>query len=220
VEHWLLYWTKYMNEKWEKWKRNCFTTCAVIILAPATKAQNIMYIIHYHNTWSLPVILVFVAALTCYIAYLPALFCETAWLCKLHHFYLWYIKSCVSCLWLKVARAKHWPHATRLFYVRSILLRAQIFMTISESNDILHAFWVFTGSEIWCCKHTGISDLPKTSSEHACHVPLLSVPVIVNLSWFGLVWSRIYILVLISCLSLDLPNGVFPQCYPTHLILD
>jgi len=103
--------------------------------------------------------------------------------------------------------------------VKSILLRGQIFMTISKSNDILHAFWVFIGSEI-CCKHTGISDLPKTSWEHACHILLWSVPAIVNLSWFRLVWSRIYILVLSSCLSLDLPNGVFPQGYPTHLILD
>jgi hypothetical protein len=179
-----------------------------------------VYIIYYHSTWSLPVILVFVAALVCYIAYLPAVFCETASLCKLHHFCLWYIKSCVSCLWVKVARAKHWPHTTRLFCVRSILLKGQIFMTISESNNILHAFWVFSGSEIWCCKHTGISDLPKTSSEHAWHVLLWSVPAIVILSWFRLVWSKIHILVLSSCLSLDPPNGVFPQGYPTHLILD
>jgi hypothetical protein len=59
-----------MNEKWEEQKRNCFTTCAVIMLAPATKAEYIMYIIHYHNTLSLPVILVFVAILVCCIAYL------------------------------------------------------------------------------------------------------------------------------------------------------
>lgn len=182
VEHWQLYWTEHMNEKWKKQKRNCFTTFVVITLAPATKAENMMYIFHYHNTWSLPVILVFVAALVSSVAYLPAVFCETACLCRLHHFYLWYIKSCVPCLWVKVARAKHWPHATRLFCVRSILLRGQIFMTISESNDILHAFWVFTGSEIWCCKHTGISDLPKTSLEHACYILLWSVPAIVNLS--------------------------------------
>jgi hypothetical protein len=149
--------------------------------------------------------------------------CSVLWNCLIMQatpLYLWYIKSCVSCLWVKVARAKHWPHATRLFSVRSILLRGQIFMTIPESNDILHAFWVFTGSEIWCCKHTCISDLPKTSSEHACRVLLWSVPAIVNLSWFRLVRSRIYILVLSSCLSLDLPNGVFPQSYPIHLILD
>jgi hypothetical protein len=158
-----------------------------------------MYIIHYCNTRNLPVILVFVAALVCYIAYLPAVFYETACLCKLHHFslryiksfclcklhhfYLWYIKSCVSCLWVKVAGAKHWPHATRLFCVTSILLGGQIFMAIYESNDILRVFWVFTGSEIWCCKHTGISDLPKTNSDHAFHVLLWSVPAIVNLSY-------------------------------------
>jgi len=217
VEHWQLYWTEHMNKKWEKQKRNSSTTCAVIMLAPTTKAENIMYIIHYHNTWSLPLILVFVAGKVCCIAYLPAVFCETAWLCELHHFCLWCIKSCVSCLWVKVARAKHWRHATRLFCVRSKLLRGQIFLTVSESNDILHAFWVFTGSEIWCCKHTGISDLPKISSEHACHVLLRSVPAIVNLSWFR---SRICTLVLSCCLSLDLPNGAFPQGYPTHLVLD
>jgi hypothetical protein len=140
VEHWQLYWIEHMNEKWKKQKRNCFTTCAVIMLAPATKAENIIYIIHYRNAWSLPVILVFVAALVCYIAYLPAVFCEAACLCKLHHFYLWYIKSYISYLWVKVARAKHWPHTTRLFCVRSILLVGQIFMTIYESNDILHVF--------------------------------------------------------------------------------